>query len=293
MDKRRTIACIVGLIVILTVVPLSLNLAMVSAADKPAPQEIHFQVVIPATTDHTANLSSVADADISNRDPTQNRGTSTIMYAGYDVDLGTLQSFIHFDLSSIPSGATINSASFNAYVDVVVGAPTIKVYKVLSPWHEHSVNWNNRPLVLLSPWQGFEITYDDVGKWIHWDMTELARAWLAGAPNYGLSLQGPDDSWARFHTRETANTPYLLVQYTSPDVTPTPTPTPTPAPAPTPTPTPTATPTPTPTPTPSAGLGVGAGIGIGIGGVLVVLLLVGGGMWLGMRLRMRSKTRRQ
>lgn len=222
MVRKQYVSAIKGALIFLLIAILAAALLPTISLARPASTESLLQPMIHATPDPTANLPSVADAQV--RDwvgyGDTNYGTSTGMYVGYDLDTGTFRSFVRFDLSSIPSGSTINSASFNAYVDGVSGSPTIDVYRVLSSWGEHNITWNNQPDVEEVPTVSRVVSYDDEGEWISWDVTELVRAWLAGTPNHGLSLWGPTGGWARFNTRETAYTPYLLVNYTGPPITP-------------------------------------------------------------------------
>lgn len=223
MARKQYVSAIKGALIFLLIPMLVAALLPAISLAKPVSIEPLRQAIIPATTDPTANLPSVADAQVRDwggyRDT--NYGTSTGMRVGHDLDAGTYRSFVLFDLSSIPSELTIISASFNAYVSQASGPVTIEVYRVLSSWDEHTVTWNNQP----SPsWGESEVTvtYDDKGKWVSWDVTELVRGWLRGIPNYGLGLWGTTGDWASFNTRETAYTPYLLIDYTGPPITPPP-----------------------------------------------------------------------
>ena len=110
------------------------------------------------------------------------------MYVGYDLDAGTFRSFVRFDLSGIPSGSTINSASLNAYADGVSGSPIIDVYRVLSSWGEHKITWNNQPDVEEVPTVSREVSYDDEGKWVSWDVSQAVQQWVNGSLNCGIVL---------------------------------------------------------------------------------------------------------
>ena len=76
------------------------------------------QVSLDSTT-----LDSTADACIFEGYPALNLGSTSDMWAGYDDSLDPdgeiVRSLVKFDLSTIPSGSTINSATFKAYLGSV------------------------------------------------------------------------------------------------------------------------------------------------------------------------------
>jgi hypothetical protein len=221
-------------------------------------------------------LYSTADACILSGYPTLNAGDTVDMWAGYDTasDARIVRSLVKFNLSTIPSGSTINSATFKArhsYISSGSGARDITVWRITGSWSEGSVTWNNKP--------GYGGSYDSVSighgnwGWYEWDVKDLVQEWVNGTySNYGLMLRGPEYSGAGFRgfsTREGSYTPKLVVNFTTSPPTSTPTGTPTVTHTPTeistptvthtpigtststatPTPTETSTPTVTPTPT--------------------------------------------
>ncbi len=123
-------------------------------------------------------------------------------------------------------------------------------YELEDAFDETTTHWNNQPdfgpfYESFSVWPG--------GSTIHTaDVTELVRAWYAGAePNHGIGiLPGVPASGAYrvdYRSREApglGSSPVLVIECGSDP--PTPTPTPTNTPTPTPSPTPTVTPTPIP-----------------------------------------------
>ena len=230
MGKRCVIACI-GLLVCLVVLLSVSHAPMLGSAEgQLARPDGGTQVAEPYARDPTTTCLPDADADVCDSAPTQNRGTSPYMYAGHDIDTGRLQAYVHFDLSVIPDGATIIAAAFHAYLDMVSGYPHVVVHQVLEPWSELDVTWEARPMIGHDVFST-DLTYEDADTWIHWDMTGIIGEWLEGSPNHGLCLVGwgqPNGDltmgdYARFHTREAANWPYLSVTYTAPEVTVTPT----------------------------------------------------------------------
>ncbi len=229
----------------------------------------------------STTFEPTADVCIIEGYPTENFGSTADMWAGYDrfldPDGQIVRSLVIFDLSTIPAGSTINSATFEAHLvssfDDAGSYRDITVYRITGSWDEESVAWNNRP--------GYGESYGSTAiehaawDWYSWDIKNLAQKWVDGTySNHGLMLRGPeqsgaDSAWRGFSTREHwIYDPRLIVDFATPTVTSTPTETLTPTVTPTPTetsmptvtgtptetPTPTATPTPTETPTPTVSL---------------------------------------
>jgi N-acetylneuraminic acid mutarotase len=203
-------------------------------------------------------LDSTADACILEGYPTANLGSATDMWAGYDDSLDpageVVRSLVKFDLSTIPSGSKINSATFKAYLVSSYDYPDlyrdITAYRATGSWSEDSVTWNNSPGYGES--YGSEAIKHAEWDWYSWNVKSLVQKWVDGTHgNHGLMLRGPeqsgtDSAWRGFSTKEGSSAPRLVVNFTPPT-----TPTATHTPTGTPTPTPTATSTPTETSTPT------------------------------------------
>ena len=107
--------------------------------------------VAPVFAD-TATLPVSADALVGSGgsgfyDPTRNNGTSTTLGVGR-VSPGTVRTYISFDLSGLPAGATITSASLTFYTKQMSCAGTtngVGLSHVQSTWAESTVTWNNMP----------------------------------------------------------------------------------------------------------------------------------------------------
>lgn len=100
------------------------------------------------------------------------------------------ESFIKFDLSGIPSGAKILSATLKMYglgsVNYINEVPTFFIGKVGSSWDAQTVEWLSRPSssVVLSE----EVTQKMTSSWYEMDVTGTVQDWVNGSPNYGFSL---------------------------------------------------------------------------------------------------------
>ncbi|NLS79073.1 MAG: DNRLRE domain-containing protein [Chloroflexi bacterium] len=181
-------------------------------------------------------------------------------------------SLIQFDLTQIPAGAFNVRASLELYV-AKPGSKDLRLYahRVLRAWSEEHASWRNATTSI--PWAiggcnglgtdrageiAFSVTVTPKTGWVSFDLSELARLWLADpAENYGVLIRstGEDGQTYSFVSSEgddLTHRPRLVLGY---DLPPTPTPTFTatftPTPTPTDTHTPTATYTPTDTPTPT------------------------------------------
>jgi len=132
------------------------------------------------------------------------------------------RSLVQFDLSGIPAGATINSATLELYASAV---PTtgllLDVHRITGTWTETGVTWTSQP--------GYNTTAEasqaggtTVG-WKTWNVLPTVQAWHAGTyPNYGFIVRSnletgtPAYSYS-FATRENgtaANRPILRINYT-------------------------------------------------------------------------------
>lgn len=96
------------------------------------------QITIQATAD-------IEDSIFDAQNPTVNYGTNTDLNVG-EINSGTRvwRTIIQFDLSDIPAGSVVNSAtlSLRAKSDASSNARTFRVYRVLRNWVVGEVTWN-------------------------------------------------------------------------------------------------------------------------------------------------------
>jgi len=138
-------------------------------------------------------LSSVAQAPpsadtfVSSTTPKVNYGPSITLIVGP----GTT-SYIQFNLSSIPSNATVGKATLRLYVDAVAKAGSFDVYELNSSWNENGLTYNT-PSPLLGPSatdrHPIAITAASMNQFLLIDITALAEGWLNGSiPNHGIAI---------------------------------------------------------------------------------------------------------
>jgi hypothetical protein len=134
-------------------------------------------------------------------------------------------SFIHFDLSGIPSGSTINSANLRLHVreslfQGVGNEGTVEVYRVDDSWSEATITWNNQPEILSTGISRY-FAFSDQGSYVSFDLTSEVQAMVDGADNYGWCLSGSqtDKPIVSFESKDWVNVDYdlhpaLIIDYT-------------------------------------------------------------------------------
>jgi hypothetical protein len=191
----------------------------------------------PAITHMT--LCAVADATIQQEANTLNLGGMPWLRAAYATgpDSFHARALASFDLSLIPLGTLVQSASFEAYLATSGGDSPValEVYRVTGAWSEASVTWDSQPAVAAAP-EG-SIAVAAVTGYKAWNLTTLVQAWVNGSlPNNGLEIRGPAAGFysRSFNSREGGQCPrlVLVLQAAEPIAQPTPTFTPTPKPTP-------------------------------------------------------------
>lgn len=126
--------------------------------------------------------------------------TDPLIGAGGETRAHDTRTLIQFDLGLLNlAPSQVGSAWINLYA--VAGLPPFadpsattpidtELRRVLSPWGEATVTWDNRPMV--SEVIGMA-TQTGVEQWVRFDVTALVRDWLAHpASNLGVELSQPD-----------------------------------------------------------------------------------------------------
>jgi alpha-tubulin suppressor-like RCC1 family protein len=140
-------------------------------------------------------FGNVADASIQQQAPSLNHGGLPTLVAG-TASTGThQQALIAFDLSPIPAGAPLVSASVTLTEDALPGPAwypnppgLVAVHRITAPWEEGTVTWTSfaeaYDATLASSFVSTATTAS-----VTFDVTALVASWLAGAtPNYGILL---------------------------------------------------------------------------------------------------------
>ncbi len=140
-------------------------------------------------------LGNIYDATITD-DPTnptsgnQNAGTAIQLFTGV-LGPALRQSLMKFDLSPIPTGAVITSASLNLRKQFSPGQGIVNLHTVSGTWSENTVTWNNfggafAPTVSAS----INTALVPDGGTASVDITSLVKSWANGSlPNEGILLE--------------------------------------------------------------------------------------------------------
>jgi hypothetical protein len=167
------------------------------------------------------------DAMVSIIEPGVNYGNGTHLMVNFGP--GTqVQGFVQFEGLAAISGATVNTAYLDLWIDSVNQTDyDFGIYRVTAAWEESTVTWNNRPDHVATPYDTIQVS-GAVGGPYTWDAQELVQEWLAGTyVDYGLLLKRVDihypSNWPYFCSSDHANASYrprLTVDYNPPAVSP-------------------------------------------------------------------------
>jgi Concanavalin A-like lectin/glucanases superfamily/Regulator of chromosome condensation (RCC1) repeat/EGF-like domain/Human growth factor-like EGF len=144
---------------------------------------------------------NVADSTIALDQADTNFGGLSTVAAGfasaaYDIPL------FQWDLSSIPSSASISSAKLVLGIAQYAGNPTLNtVYALADPWNESTVTWNNSPRY----YGGINATSYGNTVLTQADLTGIVQDWRIGyIPNYGVQVYNDaGNGYATYYSGET------------------------------------------------------------------------------------------
>ena len=200
-------------------------------AGNPLAQNKTWSFTTSAQATQTANLTGAADAGLSELSLNANNGSAiTLKVDGNDPDPngGDLYAALRWNLSQIPAGATVNSAT----VTLNVSNPTTQTYGAYDlkrAWSEGQVTWNQA--ATGSPWasagakgptdrgsQIAAVTPTTIAPYTFAIPASVVQGWMSTpSTNNGILLAHTinDDGFV-FDTKEGASPPKLTVSYTSP-----------------------------------------------------------------------------
>ncbi len=130
-------------------------------------------------------------------------------------------SYLQFDVSSIPGGATVSSALLRlCRTDSAGGAPIHELRPITSGWTESGLTgltWSNAPTAASSYDASMSVP-SSVGC-VTADVTTDVQAWVAGAGNGGWRIADTDEpsapqvDWATREDPSSSQRPSLSVTY--------------------------------------------------------------------------------
>ena len=170
----------------------------------------------------TPTLEPIEDAFVGTGgsgygDPDRNNGDDTELSVGYESGVAiTTRSFIKWNLSGIPSGATINSATLSVYVTGWSSGSTriVAIAHPNSNWSENTIKWNNMPSTGDAITSG---SLTGIGRHT-FDVTDAVNDWVDGSrSNYGVVLQSSSEIvWLGSKEAPSSWRPRLIIDYDVP-----------------------------------------------------------------------------
>jgi hypothetical protein len=155
-------------------------------------------------------LSPSDDAEVNTAFPSTNFGNLPYLEAG-----GPSQSFIRFDLSSLPAGitgASISKVNLVLFVNRIGTGGSIQVSQVLGPWTEGTITSNTAPMTGSAVNVASGLVAD---QFISVDVTSTFQTWLANpSSNYGLVITGVSPADVFLDSKESVTTshqPTLMI----------------------------------------------------------------------------------
>ena len=139
------------------------------------------------------SLTVDQDAWIRNDQPTTNNGAAATQHIRFESG-NVEQALYRFDLSSLPAGAQINSASASFYVGVggMGDGPhpegPLTVHRVTTDWAEGDATWDTMNGNFDAQVLGMIPPQSASGAQVQVNLTAQVQAWVNGQPNYGVLL---------------------------------------------------------------------------------------------------------
>ncbi len=159
---------------------------------------------LPDTSVLIVDLAADADGYVDLGIPDSNFGNKATTKVGAEAS-AISRSFHRFDLSALPEGAEIESATLlmNTSTALADTPFDVEVYSVMEKWEQSTLTWNNQPSAVPT---ASVTSLDPAGIKFTWDVTGLVKDWANGPANRGLSLRAVvegsgADRTMEFHSR--------------------------------------------------------------------------------------------
>ena len=173
--------------------------ASVAGVSSPATFSLTNQV---ATGPTTVTITPTADSYVESDVPSTNFGSSAVLKNNTSPDT---RAYLKFDLTGIVG--TVTSATFRAFTQTSSGSG-YELHSVAdNSWVEPGLTYSNRPAVGATLGSAVNIV---ANTWTSVD----ASSYVKGAGVYGFEMNGTSVNLKQYSSREGANPPQLVIQYT-------------------------------------------------------------------------------
>lgn len=126
----------------------------------------------------STTLYAATDAYVNQNAPNTSYGSATNLSVSKDEFLQETRTLVRFDLSSLPAGSIINSASLQLWLrSADFGSPVLKVRRVSEAWTT-SVTWNTQPNVINVDYASTTVISPSLSYYVPWNVTTLVDKWV-------------------------------------------------------------------------------------------------------------------
>ena len=178
-------------------------------------------MVMPASATTVTIAPSDADAWVDQYHGDTNFGTRDY-FRVRSRENSNYRGLVHFDLSSLPAGVTIESTILYLRITSINGVDrTHNAHRVTADWTETGVTWNNQPSYDSTATDSVS-TGSASETWVEWNVTSDVQLFVDGTQNYGWLIKDavedkgfPPRGWD-YYSREKGDyrCPKLEVTYT-------------------------------------------------------------------------------
>ncbi|MGA7633142.1 MAG: DNRLRE domain-containing protein [Terriglobales bacterium] len=160
-------------------------------------------LILLACTAAFGQITPLGDTYTNSADPTTNYGAQKTL----NVDAAKEITYIQFNLSSVPTGASLSQATLKLYVNTVSTAGAFEVYAVNGSWTESALTYSLAPALGSVIDSSVPITTADKNQYILIPMTSTVQEWLnTPSSNNGIALVAVGSFNATFDSKETTTT---------------------------------------------------------------------------------------
>jgi RHS repeat-associated protein len=154
-----------------------------------------YPITIDPPVETQQKASSIQDTFVCSND-TEDKYLNPLLRVGKHPTIGTLRTYIKFNLPALTSADMITNAILSLYY--LPGYSTtsgvqINAHKVQANWNSSGLSWNNKPAYTpkIEDYNSI-IGAGEGGK--QWNITGIAKEWYSTGNNYGLMLKSNDEA---------------------------------------------------------------------------------------------------